>query len=160
MDLRRLRAGEWVVAASGALLLLALFLPWYSAGATAWQSFAVLDVVLALIAGAAVALLIITATQPVPAVPVALAALVTLGGLVASVLVLVRVFDLPGAAGGRGWALWLGLAGSLGILAGGMVAIRDERLSPPGRQTDLTGRPAPPTAEVETIPAPRREGAA
>jgi hypothetical protein len=160
MDLRRLRAGEWVVAASGALLLLALFLPWYSAGATAWQSFAVLDVVLALIAGAAVALLIITATQPVPAVPVALAALVTLGGLVASVLVLVRVFDLPGAAGGRGWALWLGLAGSLGILAGGMVAIRDERLSPPGRQMDLTGRPAPPTAEVETIPAPRREGAA
>lgn len=160
MDLRRLRAGEWVVAASGALLLLALFLPWYSAGATAWQSFAVLDIVLALIAAAAVALLIITATQPVPAVPVALSALVTLGGLVASILVLIRVFDPPGAAGGREWALWLGVAGSVGILGGGMVAIRDERLSPPGRHTDVTGRPAPPPPDVETIPAPRREGAA
>jgi hypothetical protein len=164
MDLRRLRAGEWIVAVSGAVLFLALFLPWYTADAgkstTAWQSFAVLDVVLALIAASAVTLLVVTATQPVPAVPVALAALVALGGLVATVLVLIRVFDLPNEAAGREWALWLGLAGSLGILGGSMLAVRDERLSPPGRHTDLTGRPAHPPPDVETIPAPRREGAA
>jgi hypothetical protein len=29
MDLRRLRAGEWIVAVSGAALLASLFLPWY-----------------------------------------------------------------------------------------------------------------------------------
>jgi hypothetical protein len=160
MDLRRLRTGEWIVAASGAVLLVALFVPWYSAPAeTAWESFTVLDVILALIAAAALALPVVTATQRVPAVPVALAALLALGGLVATVLVLIRVLDLPGGAGGREWGLWLGLASSLGILTGGMVAIRDERLSPPGRRTDLTGRPAPPPEEVETIPAPRREGA-
>jgi hypothetical protein len=164
MDLRRLRAGEWIVAASGAALLLALFLPWYTADAgrstSAWESFAVLDIVLVLIAASAVALLVVTATQPVPAVPVTLAALVALGGLVATVLVLIRVFDLPDGAAGRRWALWLGLAGSLGIFAGGLIAIRDERRSTPGRNTDLTGRPAPPPPEVETITAPRREGSA
>lgn len=164
MDLRRLRAGEWIVAASGIVLFLALFLPWYTVDAdqstTAWESFAVLDIVLALIAASTALLLVVTASQPVPAVPVALDALVALAGLVATVLVIIRVVDLPDGAAGREWALWLGLGGSLGILTGGMLAMRDERLPPPGRHTDLTGRPAPPPADIETIPAPRREGAA
>jgi hypothetical protein len=164
MDLRRLRAGEWIVAASGATLLLALLLPWYEldggATATGWEGLAVVDAVLAVIAAAAVALPLVTATQRVPAVPIALDALVTLAGLVAAVLVLVRTLDLPGGAADREWALWLGLAGSVGILGGGVLAMRDERLSPPGRHTDLTGRPTSPPPEVETIPAPRREGAA
>jgi hypothetical protein len=164
MDLRRLRAGEWTAAASGAALLLALFLPWYSldAGATAsgWTALAVVDIALAIIAAAAVALVFVTATQRVPAVPIALDALVALAGLIGVVLVLVRALDLPDGATGREWAIWLALAGSLGIVAGGVLAMRDERLSPPGRHTDLTGRPAPPPAEVDTIPAPRREGAA
>jgi heme A synthase len=163
MDLRRLRAGEWIAAASGAALLLALFLPWYSADAdataTGWEALAVVDIVLALIAAAAVALLLVTATQRVPAVPVAFDALVALAGLVAVVLVLIRALNLPDGATGREWALWLGLASSLGIVAGGMVATRDERLSPPGRHTDLTGRPAAPPPEIETLPAPRGEGA-
>jgi hypothetical protein len=164
MDLRRLRAGEWTAAASGAALLLALFLPWYSldAGATAsgWTALAVVDIALAIIAAAAVALVFVTAAQRVPAVPIALDALVALAGLIGVVLVLVRALDLPDGATGREWAIWLALAGSLGIVAGGVLAMRDERLSPPGRHTDLTGRPAPPPAEVDTIPAPRREGAA
>jgi hypothetical protein len=163
MDLRRLRAGEWIVAASGTTLLLALLLPWYEldggATATGWEGLAVVDAVLAVIAAAAVALPLVTATQRVPAVPIALDALVTLAGLVAAVLVLVRTLDLPGGAADREWALWLGLAGSVGILGGGMLAMRDERLSPPGRHTDLMGRPTSPPPEVETIPAPRREGA-
>jgi hypothetical protein len=152
MDPRRLRAGEWIAAASGAALLLALFLPWYSldAGATAsgLEALAVIDLVLALIAAAAVALLLVTASQRVPAVPIAL-----------EVLVLVRTLNLPDGASGRDWAVWLALGGSLGIVVGGVLAMRDERLSPPGRHTDLTGRPTPPPAEIETIPAPGREGA-
>jgi hypothetical protein len=163
MDPRRLRAGEWIAAASGAALLLALFLPWYSldAGATAsgLEALAVVDLVLALIAAAAIALLLVTASQRVPAVPIALDALVTLGGLVGVVLVLVRTLNLPDGASGRDWAVWLALGGSLGIVVGGVLAMRDERLSPPGRHTDLTGRPTPPPAEIETIPAPGREGA-
>jgi hypothetical protein len=157
MDLRRLRAGEWITGASGALLLVSLFLPWYEGAASlsAWETLAVLDIVLALIAAAAVLLVVVTATQPAPGVPVAMASLVALVGLIGLVLVLVRVANLPDGADGREWGLFVGLAGAVGIVAGAFVAMRDERLSPPGRHTDSTGRPAPPPSEIETLPAPR-----
>jgi hypothetical protein len=161
MDLRRLRAGEWITAISGIALLVSLFMPWYGAddapADSGFASLAVLDVVLALIAAAAVALLLITAVQRLPAVPVAFSVFVCLGGLLALVLVLIRVVDLPGDASAREWGLWLGLAGALGIAVGSLVAMRDERPTRPGRTTDLSGAPAPPPAEIETIPAPRPE---
>jgi hypothetical protein len=40
------------------------------------------------------------------------------------------------------------------------MAMRDERLSKPGRPTDLSGRPIPAQPEVETLPAPDPRGAA
>jgi hypothetical protein len=160
MDLRRLRAGEWLLAGAGALLLVSLFLPWYgvsdgAATRTGFEAFAVLDVVLALIAAGAVAVLPVTAAQRVSAVPLALQSLITVAGLVALVLVLVRVLNLPGDATGREWALWMGLAGAAGVVVGGLVAMRDERPSPPGAHVDLTGRPVARPPEVETLPAPR-----
>jgi len=155
MDLRRLRAGEWIVALSGVALLGSLFAPWYAAGRTGWEALAANDVILALIAGAAVALWLITASQSVPALPIAFAALVTLAGAVATILVAVRVIWPAGGAGSRDWGIWLALAGALGIAAGGWIGMRDERLSKPSRPTDSTGRPAPPPPEVETLPAPR-----
>ena len=91
MDLRRLRIGELMLCAAGGALLASLFLPWYgTAGGTltGFQSLAVLDLVLALIALAALSLLPITAGQRVPAVPIALEALVTGAGIVAVLLVL------------------------------------------------------------------------
>jgi hypothetical protein len=160
MDLRRLRAGDVAAAVSGAALFVALFLPWYSADgeeATAWQALTAIDVVLALVAALAASLLPVTASQRVPAVPIALSAFVTLGGLIGLVLVLVRLANLPGAADGREWGLWLGLLATIGIVAGGAFAMRDERLSPSGRHTDLTGRPSQPPSEIEPIPAPRPE---
>jgi hypothetical protein len=163
MDLRRLRAGEWITAASGLALLVSLFLPWYGAAeaaASGWESLAVLDIVLALIAALAVGLLAITATQAQPAVPIAFTVLVTFAGALAVLLVLIRVLDLPDGLAGREWGLWLGLAAALGITAGSLVAMRDERPSPPGRHTDLSGRPAPPPPDVEVIPAPRPESGA
>ena len=161
MDLRRLRAGEWIAAACGLALLVSLWLPWYSgqehssSSLSAWQSLAALDVVLALIAATAVGLLIITASQSVPAVPVALSVYVTFAGLLGVVLVLIRVLSVPDGAGGRDWGLWLALASIAGIVAGALVAMRDERPSPAGGHTDVSGRPAPPPPEIETFPAPR-----
>ena len=161
MDLRRLRAGEWITAISGIALLVSLFAPWYGSDdlpdASAFESLAVLDLILALIAAAAVALLLITAVQRMPAFPLAFNVFVSLLGLLGVVLVLIRVLDLPDGADAREWGLWLGLAGALGIAAGSLIALRDERPSPPGRHTDLSGRPVPPPPEIETIPAPRRE---
>jgi hypothetical protein len=40
---------------------------------------------------------------------------------------------------------------------GAALAMHDERLSPEGRHTDLTGRPTPAPPEIERIPAPPAE---
>ncbi len=111
MDLRRLRAGEWVAAASGVALLVSLFLPWYRPevcitgypvrdvtdcpGLTGWESLAAIDVLLAFVAACGVLLAIVTAVQSVPAVPIALSALVTIAGALGVLLVLFRLADLP-----------------------------------------------------------------
>jgi peptidoglycan/LPS O-acetylase OafA/YrhL len=142
MDLRRLRAGEWLAAISGVALLASLFLPWYD-DATGWESLSAIDVLLAFVAASGVLLAVVTATQRVPAVPVALSALISLVGVVGIVLVLIRVLDIPDWADGREWALWLGLAGAVGIVAGALLAMRDEV------------RPDAASVRVESIPAPR-----
>ena len=186
MDLRRLRAGEWIVGVSGLALLVALFLPWYEiaegivfgppnrldARASAWDAFTILDVLLALGALAAIAVVIVTATHATPAVPLAMQSLLTLSSLVLLVLVVFRLIDPPdvsfvdGSGGlvrvqveevSRAVGAWLGLAGTLGIAAGAMIAIRDERRSPAGRHTDLSGVPVTQPREIEQLPAPRPE---
>jgi hypothetical protein len=164
MDLRRLRAGEWVLALSSAALLVSLFLPWYERGGTSvsgWESFTVIDVLLGAIALFALTAVVAATTQPTTAVPISFESLSVIFGLVASVLALIRVLDVPDF-GGAGWGTaagaYLGLAGAVGLTAGALVAIRDERLSPPGKHTDMTGRPTPPPPEIEAIPPPRPEG--
>ena len=99
MDLRRLRAGEWITAACGVALLVSLFLPWYDAPRlTAWEALAALDVLLALVAACAVAFLLLTAGQRVPAVPIAFSVLVTYAGIAAVILVAARALSLPDGA--------------------------------------------------------------
>ncbi len=185
MDLRRLRIGEWITAGSGLLLLVALFLPWYELGsgivvgppddldahASAWDAFTILDVLLALGALAAIAVLVVTAVQATPAVPLALQSLLTIAAALLLLLLIFRLADPPDitflettdsrrarsdvtgidrAAGG-----WIALVAMLGIFAGALLALRDERRSPAGRHTDLTGIPVSSPREIETLPAPR-----
>jgi hypothetical protein len=160
MDLRRLRAGEWIAGGSGLVLLVALFLPWYSddgGSRTGWQSLGALDVVLAVVALAALAIPVVTAVQRVPAVPLALQSLTTLVGLLAVLLVLIRVLNMPDWAVEREWGLWVALAALLGIVTGALIAMRDERLSGGGRHTDLTGVPVEAPREIETLHPPRPE---
>ena len=167
MDLRRLRAGEWLAAVSGVALLVSLFLPWYDtkgdaaggvcvggyadairglvtcADVTGWESLSAIDVLLAFVAAFGVLLAVVTLTQAVPAVPVAISALLSLAGLFGVILVLVRALALPNWAGGREWGIWLALASAIGIIAGAMLAMRVEI------------RPARTPVDVEALPAPR-----
>ncbi len=173
--------------ASGLLLLVALFLPWYELGqgiavgppdvldarASAWDAFTILDLLLALGALAAIAVVVVTAAHATPALPLAMQSLVTLFALLLLVLVVFRLADPPDvsflestssavarehvedidrAAGG-----WLALVGVLGIVVGGLTAMRDERRSPAGGHTDLSGVPVGAAREIETHPAPRPE---
>jgi hypothetical protein len=167
MDLRRLHAGEWLAAVSGVALLASLFLPWYGtkgygtggvcigryddvirgvvtcANPSGWESLAAIDVLLAFVAASGVLLAVVTAAQPVPALPIAVSALVSLIGLAGVVLVLLRALDLPDWASDREWGIWLGLAGAIGIIAGALLAMREETL------------PGAAPVEIEAIPAPR-----
>jgi hypothetical protein len=160
MDLRRLRAGEWLLALSGAALFVSLFLDWYKAGSsgvTGWQAFSIIDGVLAVVGLIALIAVILAATQPTPALSISLESLTVLFGLLAAVLALIRVLDQPDLPPGYGLGVgaWVGLAGAVGVFASALIAIRDERLDP---TTDATGRPVASQPEVELV-APPREGA-
>ncbi|MGI8945444.1 MAG: hypothetical protein ACR2GL_04295 [Thermoleophilaceae bacterium] len=174
MDLRRLRAGEWTVAAAGLVLVVTLFLPWYRADRpsaeggsattlTAWEAYSVLDIVLLVLGLLAVGLLVLTAVQRTAAVAVAADALLAPVAGVVAALTAARVLDMPAAievaASGplepaRTAFAWIGLLAVLGVLAGTLLAMRDERLSGPGGRTDATGVPVEEPPEVERLPAP------
>jgi hypothetical protein len=120
--MRRLRAGELIAAAGGVALLALLWMPWYEE-ASAWEAFAVIDVVLLLAAALAVATAVLQATRRSPALPVAGSVLTAVLGIVATVLVLVRVLDAPGE---RAWGLFAGLAAVAALAGGGWVSLRQE----------------------------------
>jgi hypothetical protein len=154
VDLRRLRAGEWVTGLSGAGLIVALFLPWYGAKGTsttvtAWEAFAVNDAILLLVALFAVAVWTAGATQRTAAVPEAISSLTTLLGAVATILVVVRLASPPGGGDEtREVGAWLGLVFTLGIAAGSWASMSDER----------TPRSVAPQIDATPLSAPRPEG--
>jgi hypothetical protein len=156
MDVRRLRLGEVLLAVSGVVLIVALFLPWYGPDLSGWEALGVVDVILALVAACAVSVTVSTAFFRVAAVPIALDALVTLLGLVGLLLVLFRVIDLPDGASGREAGVWVALAAAAGVVVSGCLSMRDERLAAPGKYNDATGRPVPRPPEAEPLRAPPR----
>jgi len=141
MDFSRLRLGELIAGASGALLLIVMFLDWFGGsidtpvgsvdldiGVNAWQSFSFIDMLLFLAAIAAIGAAIITATQRSVALPVAASVIVTALGILATLLVLYRLLDPPGGLG-REFGVFLGLLTSAGIALGGYMAMKDEGTS-------------------------------
>jgi len=162
MDLRRLRAGEWIAGVAGLVLLVSLFKPWYELAGivevTGFQAFDIYDVLLVGLALAGMSLVVVTANQKSPAMGIALDGLTSIFALVMSILLVIRVLKLPGdldhPTTERMTFLWVGLAATFGVLVGAVVAMRDERLSKPGRWTDSTGAPVDEPPEIETISSP------
>lgn len=161
MDLRRLRIGELVVAASGVVLLASLFLPWYSitrfpsADANAWQALAVIDALLFLLVLGALAVIPVTAGPSTPSAAIAYQALLCLGAIVGAILALFRLLSTPEDGLSREIGCYLGTLATLGVFGGCLVAMRDERASSPDRITDSTGVPVASAPRVETVPVPR-----
>lgn len=163
--------GEWLAGVSGVVLLVSLFLDWYSpiVGTdkfTGWEAFDVIDLVLALAAIWAVALAFMTALDRSQAVPTAMSALLTYVGLLALALVVYRVVSPPdnliSPTGGRptGYipsgdpdrlaGMWIGLAATAGVLAGALASLRDPRFPRVVREQSRVA--------VETLPTPPPEG--
>jgi hypothetical protein len=154
MDLRRVRVWEWLTGLAGAVLLVSLFLPWYGAGSgvevSAWEAFTVIDVLLALVALGAIALPVIAATQRTAAVPQSWTALLMPFAIVAAILAVIRLLNLPdlGPSGERAFGVWLAAAAALALLAFDYRSMGDKRFP----------RAMRPRLDITTIPAPTPDG--
>jgi hypothetical protein len=152
MDFDRLRTGEQIAGISGVALILIMFIfSWFGIegfdeGANAWESFSVIDLILFLAAAVAIALAVATAAGEQVNLPVALSAIVAGLGIIAVILVVIRIIsppdfgvesfaiELPGGGAvetpeidtTREIGAWLGLIASLGIAYGGWRSMQDE----------------------------------
>lgn len=132
MDFERIPTPLRIAGGAAALLVLTLFLPWYGADIegfatvgsfTAWQSFALIDLLIFLLAGGALAALGAAASNrelPLPAATIVAA----LGGL-AFLLVAFRFLDLPFDGVERRYGLFLALAASGAMAVAAWTAMRD-----------------------------------
>jgi len=147
---RRLRIGEWVTGMAGLALLGVMFLDWYEAGdagASAWEAFSVIDVLLVIAALMAIATAVMAAAHNTPAVSLALASLLLLVGSIAAIAVAVRLLSTPDVAGADSDVAaggWLGLLATLLVTGGALASMRDERF-PRGARVEVP---------VETLPPP------
>lgn len=160
--MRRVRAGEIVAGVAGLLLLVSLFLDWYSVppellfgaldrqlrNVDAWAAFSVVDVLLALVALLGIALALSQVVGRGPALPVALGVITTTLGLAATLLALYRIVNQPGPNEliGVEPGAWIGLAACLGVFLGAWLALSDERPRPSD----------PPPPEPQRRPTPAR----
>jgi hypothetical protein len=118
-----------VGAVSGAVLLVASFLPWYSAGgenATAWQAFSFTDLVMAAAAILALSVGIVVLARLSVSYPVAGSSVTAGLGVLALVLIVYRLINPPGAGEvDREVGAWLGLVAAAGIAWGGWLGMQE-----------------------------------
>jgi hypothetical protein len=156
----RLRRGELIAGASGAALVVFLFaLHWYDVSGpfaptlarglgvrtswTGWQALTYVRWLLLVTALAAIALAYFQAAERAPAIPVTLAAIVTVLGGLSALTLIARVIDTPGNHLDRQAGAYLGLAAAIGIAYGGFASLREE------------SGPDPAALEIETVTLPR-----
>lgn len=136
--LRRLRAGELLVAAGVACLVVSLFVRWYEApGETldAWSTFGPSIVLLLVTLCAGAATVVSALGERTSALPVATAVWCVPFALLGTIAAVVRVLERPDHATSVCIGVWLALAGALAVLVGAWLVLRDERpsLYPPAR---------------------------
>jgi hypothetical protein len=160
---RRLEAGPLLVTLGALLLLVSLFLEWYTGEVTAWQAFEVWDLLLFVLALAAILTGLGLATQEAEFFDRRF-----LPGIVGAVVVIVaaQIIDPPPPADGQDpdVGAWMALGGALVMLAGAVLTLGRVHLAltVEGRDTrqrvsavDARG-PQDPTTESHPVVAPER----
>lgn len=123
-DPRRLRAGEWLALLACAVMVVALFaLHWYP-GRTGWQATSHLRWLLLVTIAVGLALVAAQAVFRAPAVPASLDVIAVPVALVALLWLLYRVAINP--SGHQRFGAWLELMATAGLLAAGILALRQE----------------------------------
>lgn len=130
MDGRRLSWGDWLAASCGVLQIVALFLPWYSAGdqsASAWKAMAFDDVILFVAALLAIAAALTVALRRVSSLSVAATSLALLPAAVGFIVTVYRlVSPAPPVDVSLEVGAWLALLASIGIVVGAWNGAVDE----------------------------------
>jgi hypothetical protein len=144
VELRRLSRGDWVAAIGGVVMLVALFLPWYSAGgssATAWQTMAVDDVILAVAAVLAILAAFTVGLRRLSSLSVAATSLAILPAGIGLIVTLYRLLSpAPPVDVSLDVGAWLGLAAAIAIAVGAWRGANDE--GPARRNAAAEGRAA------------------
>jgi hypothetical protein len=121
MDFGRVRKWDWLTGLAGLLLFIDLFMPWYGVGgltANAWESFAFIDLIIALAALLAIDVVLVSAFSRAEATAKLVASWTFWVALVAAVLAIFRLIKRPAADialnGGaahvtREWGLFVGV---------------------------------------------------
>ena len=161
---RRLEAGPLLVSAGAVLLLVSLFLNWFTGEITAWQGFEVWDLVLFVLAFGSIAAGLGVVAQEVEVIdrrflPAAVAAV--------AVIVASQLIDPPPAATGQDpdTGAWLALGAALLMCAGAVLTFGRVRvaLTVEGRErqhvaaVDARGPQDPTTDNIPAVP-PERSG--
>ena len=149
-----------IAAASAVALLIIMFLfDWFGndfGGASAWQSFSIIDIILFITILAAIGAAVMAASEQSVDAPVAVSAIVAGLGILSVLLILFRIIDPPDFGTGaaldeardqaealgldssavpdgvdidRKIGVWLGLIASAGIAYGGFLAMQEEGTS-------------------------------
>ena len=168
-----LKTGEKIAGASGLALLIIMFVfDWFSVdagaggfeisvGGNAWEVFDLIDIVLFLAAIAGIGLAVVAATQSAVNLPVAASAVTAGLGILATLLVIYRIIDPPGAGDAedfgveisRDIGVFLGAIAAAGVAFGGWRAMEEEGTSF-GEQADrLQGDEPPPPPPPPPPPA-------
>jgi hypothetical protein len=146
MDVNRLSQGEQIAGASAVLLFIFMFLTWFGVSAqgaevnfSGWESFDYINCVLA-IAIAVTVELVVLRSQGRDLGDLNVAMVITVLGVVATILVLYRVLSPPGAIAGedlgvdldRKIGAILGLLACAGIAVGGYLSSTGQTVSSAG----------------------------
>ncbi len=164
---RRLEAGPLLVTLGALLLLVSLFLDWFTPGITAWEAFEVWDLVLFVLALGAIAAGVGVTTQDVDVVD---RRILPAGVAAATVIVASQILDPPPAAAGQDpdTGAWLALGSVLGMCAGAVLTLGRVRMAVivEGRESrrqrvaavDARGPADPTTDNVPVVPDERPAG--
>src|SRR4051812_24383999 len=137
-DTTRVRFGDMVAAVSGLVLFLSLFLNWYnvsvkaalgsaSASVSGWEALSFIDILLFIIAVIAIAVAVARMANAFPRMAISPGLLVLAVGVLAVLLVLFRIIDIPGSGDvadvpgvdlGRSFGIFIALLAAIGVAAG------------------------------------------
>ncbi len=134
MKIQRVRFTEAASAGFGVILFVSLFLPWFEISSrgdvNAWDAFGITAFVLAVLAGAGIAMPLISASNSKADVPITTTTATVVLGMLGSLLVIYRLFS-PINGGDQQIGLYLGLFACLGLLLSSWRAMADDKIRQP-----------------------------